>query len=132
MKTAARTQTDLDIGGRIGIAPTGSLQLYVKNGGIKMGANGIRNDTGFAGNLAIWGMPNVTSVSIAGDGQFVETLYAPNASMSLSGGGSTGTDFRGAVVVKDVKGTGKFTFHFDEALMNTGLRNLQVVSWKEI
>lgn len=122
----------VQIAGTITILPGASLQLYVQKGTVTISGNGIRNHTGYAGNFALWCMPFVTNVSLSGDGNFIGTIYAPNSPLALSGGGSTVLDFQGAVVANSVAGSGKYKFHYDEQLQNTGLRNLQVVSWKEI
>jgi Tfp pilus assembly protein PilX len=125
-------KTSVSIQGSITILPGASLQLYVQNGTVAFSGNGIRNATGFAGNFGLWCMTNVTSVTFSGDANFVGTVYAPNSILDFSGGGSNPLDFQGAAVAKSVVGSGKFNFHYDEQLQNTGLRNLQVVSWKEI
>ena len=122
----------VSIQGSITILPGASLQLYVQSGTVSFSGNGVRNATGFAGNFGLWCMPAVTSVTFSGDANFVGTVYAPNSILDFSGGGSTGLDFQGAAVAKTAVGSGKFKFHYDEQLQNTGLRNLQVVSWKEI
>ena len=123
---------NVSIAGSLVVKPGAGLQLYVQKGTISLTGNGVRNETGFAGNFAVWAMPLVTTVGISGEGQFTGTLYAPQAALNLSGGGSSGLDFIGAAVANTVNGSGKYKFHYDEALQNTGLRNLTVVSWKEI
>ena len=123
---------NVSISGTIKVAPGASLQLYLRRGTITLSGNGVRNETGYAGNFGIWAMPAVTSVSISGEGQITGTLYAPNSALSVSGGGSSGVDWIGAAVADTVSGSGKYKIHYDEALQNTGLRNLTVVSWREI
>jgi Tfp pilus assembly protein PilX len=123
---------EIAVSGTITIMPGASLQLYLQKGTVAITGNGVRNQTGYAGNFALWCMPLVTSVSFSGEGNFVGTVYAPNSILNLSGGGSNGLDFMGAAVANFVNGSGKYKFHYDEQLQNTGLRNLQVSSWKEI
>jgi uncharacterized protein (AIM24 family) len=125
-------ETGVNIAGTITIAPGASLQLYVRAGTITLSGNGVRNETGFAGNFALNAMPSVTSVSLSGEGQFTGTIYAPNSTLTVSGGGASGIDMTGAVVANVVNGSGKYKIHYDEHLQDTGLRNLTVVSWKEI
>ena len=120
------------ISGTITVSPGASLQMYVRNGTIGLSGNGVRNETGFAGNFAVWAMPGVSTVSLSGEGQFTGTIYAPNSTLNLSGGGSSGLDLIGAVVANIVNGSGKYKVHYDEHLQDTGLKNLTVVSWKEI
>jgi hypothetical protein len=117
--------------GTITILPGASLQVFVRSGTILLKGNGFRNETGYAGNFGIWGMPAVTDVSVTGSGTFVGTIYAPHARMILAGTGG-GRNFIGAVVANNVDASGSYQLHYDEALQNTGMRNLTVVSWKEI
>ena len=116
----------------ITIAPGASLQLYVRGGTITLSGNGVRNETGFAGNFAVWALPAVSTINLDGEGQFTGTIYAPNSTVNVAGGGSSGRDMTGAIVANIVNGSGKYKIHFDEHLRETGLRNLTVVSWKEI
>lgn len=97
-----------------------------------MAGNGVRNDTGLAYNVGLWCMPAVTAVSLSGEGQFTGTMYAPSAAMTVSGGGSSGIDFVGAVVGRTFTGSGKYKFHYDEDLQNRGMRNLVIASWSEM
>ena len=122
----------VSIQGTITVSPGASLQTYVRAGTIGLSGNGVRNETGFAGNFAVWAMPGVTTVSLSGEGQFTGTIYAPNSTLNMSGGGSSGLDMIGAVVANIVNGSGKYKVHYDEHLQDTGLKNLTVVSWKEI
>ena len=125
-------ENGVNIAGTITIAPGASLQLYVRAGTVSLSGNGVRNETGFAGNFALSTMPSVTAVNLSGEGQFTGTIYAPNATLTVSGGGTSGIDMVGAVVANAVNGSGKYKIHYDEHLQDTGLRNLTVVSWKEI
>lgn len=123
---------NVNINGTITIQPGASLQIYLKSGTVAMAGNGVRNETGYAYNVGLWCLPAVTSVTLSGEGQFTGTMYAPHAIMTLSGGGSSGIDFVGAVVAKTVTGSGKYKFHYDEDLQNRGMRNLTIASWKEM
>ena len=125
-------QAGVSVAGTITVSPGASLQLYVQTGTVTISGNGVRNETGFAGNFALWALPGVSAVSLSGEGQFTGTIYAPNAALSFSGGGSSGLDLIGAVVANTVSGSGKYKIHYDEHLQDTGLRNLTVVSWKEL
>jgi hypothetical protein len=124
--------TNININGIITVRPGASLHIYLRSGTVAMAGNGVRNETGYAYNVGIWCLPAVTTVSLSGEGQFTGTIYAPSAAMSVSGGGASGIDFVGAVVGRTFTGSGKYTFHYDEDLQNRGMRNLLIVSWKEI
>lgn len=119
------------IEGKITIMDGARLNIFVKSGNVAVKGNGARNETGYAGNFGIWGMPSVTNVKFEGEGSFVGTVYAPQAKLYLAGNG-TGREVTGAMVANSVEAGGNYKLHYDEALQNTGLRNLTVVSWKEI
>lgn len=77
------------------------------------------------------------NVSLAGTGGLSNgdtsvSLYAPNAGITMSGGGSGG-DFYGAVVGNTVRLNGTTRFHYDEALANlyTG-RPFGVAKWRAL
>jgi hypothetical protein len=75
----------------------------------------------------------VTSFSVSGNGCFNGVLIAPNADVTMNGGGNDTMDFFGSLLVHSVKMNGHFNFHYDEALgkMNKLGRYL-VTSWQEI
>lgn len=109
------------------------LDLYMSGGSAKFAGNGIVNRTGSAFNFNYWGLNSNTGVEMTGNAAFVGTVYAPNASLALKGGGSTTTvDFNGAAVAKSVKMGGNYNFHYDEALGAWGpRRGYTVISWNE-
>ena len=58
-----------------------------------------------------------TSISLGGANNLVTTsVYAPQASLSLSGGGASAYHVIGAFCVHDIVVNGHFNFHYDEAL----------------
>lgn len=124
-------KTGVDIEGMLTLMPGASLQIFVKSGTVAIKGNGLRNETGYAGNFGIWGMPAVTDVNMTGSGSYVGTIYAPHARLYLAGSGG-GREVTGAIVANNVDASGNYKLHYDESLQNTGLRNLTVVSWKEI
>ncbi len=72
------------------------------------------------------------NISIAGNGVLSGVVYAPNAAVSLSGGGSSG-QVLGAVVGNTIAVTGNSVFHYDESLANFSSSNLWTVSkWLEL
>ena len=119
-------------GACIEILPGASLQLYMGGSSAIIGGNGIMNHNSSALSFSYWGLNSNTSVSMSGNASFTGTLYAPNAMMTLGGGGSSTYDFAGAVVAKQVKMNGHYQFHYDEALGNFGpRRGYTIVSWNE-
>ena len=78
-------------------------------------------------------MPNNTKLTIQGNGDWIGTVYAPQADLYMGGGGASGDDFMGALVVKSVKLNGHYKFHYDESLGAYGpRRGYTIVSWNEV
>jgi hypothetical protein len=116
-------------GSSIIIAPGAHLELYV--GGANTSINTI-NNSGNCSSFSYFGLPNNTSIALAGNDVFLGTVYAPNANLSLSGGGKNTLDYQGAVSVQTISMNGKFNFHFDENLKRNGpVRGFQITSWAE-
>ena len=115
------------------IAPGARLQLYVKGTSASLGGNGVVNGSANATNFSYYGLPSNTSVSFSGNAAFTGTIYAPNAALSLGGGGNNTYDFVGASVSNTVQMNGHFNFHYDELLgrLNNG-GGYTVVSWNEL
>lgn len=126
---------DVSISGTafIEIRPGGSLKLYVGGASASLGGNGVLNKAGNAINFFYYGLPSNTSLDVTGNGTFTGVIYAPNADLSLSGSGSTDTDFVGASISRTVLMNGNFKFHYDEALAKYGAPRAYVVtSWNEM
>ena len=110
---------------------SGQLTIYMNGGTFSLGGQAIV-DGGVAANLSYLGTTNNTSISFGGNASFIGTIYAPEASFSLGGGGSSTYDFVGACVVKSISMTGHYVFHFDEALLKSSSRGYVVIGWQEI
>lgn len=116
----------------IEIEPGGSLNLYMSGSTTKIAGNGVVNAGGNATNFAYWGTPSNTSVSINGNGTFSGIIYAPQADLTLNGGGSGVDDVSGASVSRTARLNGNFQFHYDENLGNLFKnRPFIVTSWNE-
>jgi hypothetical protein len=114
------------------IAPGASLNLYMEGATAKMGGTGIINNSGPASKFSYWGLPTNTSVEMGGNAAFVGTIYAPQAALTLGGGGSDTYDFSGATVTNSVKLNGHYNFHYDEALDAYGPRRGYIITnWNE-
>jgi hypothetical protein len=119
--------------GGITIAPGGSLQLYMGGEKTTIAGSGILNKSGNALNFGYWGLPSNKEVTLQGNGEFIGTIYAPQAALTFGGGGSSGEDFMGAAVGASVKMGGHYKFHYDENLGKFGyVRGYTVVSWNEV
>jgi hypothetical protein len=91
------------------------------------------NTIGNANTFKYFGLPTNTSLSWSGNAQYVGTVYAPEATFTLGGGGNNVMDYQGACVVKSVVLNGKFSFHFDEDLKRHGpMSGFQMKSWLEV
>jgi hypothetical protein len=116
----------------ITVAPGGSLKMYAGSS-VNIGGGGVINQTESAANFFLHGLPSCTSIALKGNGTFYGVIYAPNAAMTLSGGGSGTDDFSGASITKSVTMNGHFRFHFDEALARLGIgKGFVVTSWNEM
>jgi len=117
------------------IAPGGTLTLYVGttnaagNDSVTISGGGIANGTGNAANFSIICLPSVKTVTYSGSAQFVGTLYAPEANLTMSGS----ADGVGALVANTVTMSGGMNFHYDECLgSGSGFLKYIVLSWKEL
>lgn len=134
----------------------GSLELYI-TGNMNVAGNGIINtgstynitpqgDFGvspdLAGNypkpekLMIYGTSDGTtsqSFSYGGNAALAGVIYAPNADVSLNGGGNGG-ELLGAIVAKTIKVTGNYGFHYDVQLKNLFFKedSFRMISWGEV
>jgi hypothetical protein len=117
---------------QIVVVPGGSLKLYM-GGNLSISGNGILNLTQDATKFAVYGLPSNTSISISGNAAFTGTIYAPNASLSLDGSGTTVYDCIGAVVANSAYFHGHFHFHYDEMLGRVWTEvRFKVAYWTEI
>jgi hypothetical protein len=116
----------------ITIGPNSSLDLYVGASSATLAGNGVVNESGLAKNFSYYGLPSNTSIILQGNGEFIGTIYAPNAEINFGGGGNSIMDFVGACVAKTATLSGHYNFHFDEALKEEGPPRAYVVDfWRE-
>jgi len=117
-------------GSMIMIAPGASLELYVA------GADTAITSVNNAGNCATFsyfGLPSNKRISLSGNDVFLGTIYAPDADLTMGGGGNNTLDYQGAIAIKTIGMNGHFNFHFDENLRRKGpVRGYQITSWIEI
>lgn len=116
------------------VSNTGSLELYAA-GDVTIAGNGIMNMSDVPANFMFFGTASSgtsQNVKIAGNGAIKAAIYTPNADLELKGSGSSGV-FMGAAVANNIKMTGNFEFHYDEALDNITLDNSYRLSrWREL
>ena len=94
-----------------------TLVLYV--GGSSASFSTI-NNAGNDLNFLYYGLPGNSSISLAGNASYLGTIYAPEATVSLIGGGSITIDFSGALVCNSLISNGHVNVHYDENLARSG------------
>jgi hypothetical protein len=135
--TAAAGTTGVSVGGNasINVLAGGSLEMYTE-ANVSIAGGGIANANDpeafmFYSTRAA-GAAGSQNVSISGNGQLSAVVYAPNASMTMNGGGASGQIY-GAVVADTITVTGGSEFHYDEALASmTGGNPFGVSQWAEL
>jgi len=100
------------LGAGLALQAGASLMVYI-DGAVNAGNNAISNSN-WAGSLQIFTSTSA-SCTIGGNGNIYACLYAPNAALTCSGGGSTGM-LVGSYVARTISSGGHMDFHYDEAL----------------
>jgi hypothetical protein len=86
-----------------------------------------------AKDFAFLGLPNCTSLTYNGNGDFTGVMYFPEADFHLAGGGSGIINFIGSSVSKTVQMNGHYDFHYDESLKKVGPNTgFKALSWLEV
>jgi hypothetical protein len=116
----------LGTGTEIYLTPGASLTMYVGAASASIGGQGIVNTTGLAKNFTYYGLPTNTSMGVQANATFVGQIYAPEADITIGGGGSTPEDFSGQIVANSFNLNGHFSFHYDE---NLGTSGSAIVGW---
>jgi hypothetical protein len=123
------TPTALNING--GTTNSGTVKMYLQSGNITLAGN---SNGGASGNrpenLWVFGMPGVTGITYSGTSSFVGVIYAPDATLTLNGGGNN-NNLIGAVIVNSVTLNGHYDFHYDTSLGTNGPSSYVVSSWQE-
>ncbi|GHC06354.1 DUF7305 domain-containing protein [Cerasicoccus arenae] len=133
---------------------TGKLKMYI-DGNMAVAGNGIVNVAGTYNptpngtfgvtpsttgaypkpeSLIIYGTGDSSqSFSYSGNAALAGVIYAPNAAVSLNGGGSGG-ELLGAIVANTIKVTGNYGFHYDIQLKNLFFEedSYRMESWNEL
>lgn len=122
--------------GGISIISGGALKVYT-NGNVSMSGTGFLSNGNAEPSTCMFYGTNTTAGGqtfvLKGNGHTSVCLYAPEANISMSGGG-TGGDFYGAIVGRNVEMNGNTRFHYDEALarlVHTG-NPYGIEKWREL
>jgi hypothetical protein len=117
----------------ITINPGANILVYSGGTSFSAAGNQIINPNGYAGSFVVFCASSVTSFTLAGNGQFTGVLVAPNADVSLKGGGNNNEDFSGMLMANSLTLNGHFSFHYDEALLGAANKSRWLItSWNEI
>jgi hypothetical protein len=110
-----------------------SLTIYT-NGTLTMAGNGVVNSNVQPSACLIYGTRTTPgqSITVSGNGQLKAAVYAPNATVTANGGGSSG-QIQGSIVANAIIMHGGADFHYDEALgnLNAGA-GVGVAEWREL
>jgi hypothetical protein len=110
---------------------SGTLNLYQVSGTMNLSGN-VTVESQCAQNFYYWGLPGVTTINCGGSSTYYGAIYAPEADLTLNGGGSA-NNFCGAVVAKTITMKGHYLIHYDQALQGFGPKRGYVVSsWQEL
>lgn len=110
---------------------SGTLMVYQVSGSSSLTGN-TTVQSGKAQNFFYFGLPGVTSITYGGNSSFVGAIYAPEADLTLNGGGNN-NGLIGSSVTKSITMNGHYNFHFDEALLSIGpSRGYLATSWSEL
>jgi hypothetical protein len=109
----------------------GTVNIYQESGTVTLG---MASGTYRPENFEYYGLPGVSdmTLSFSGNASFIGVIYAPEIDLKLSGGGSTGNDLAGAIVVRSFTMGGHFGVHYDESLAIYGpTKGFVTTSWRE-
>jgi hypothetical protein len=109
------------------VAPGSSVSIYIGASSASIAGNGIVGATN-ANQVAIYGLPTATSISYAGNGSYVGTVYAPEAAFTGVGNAS----FIGALMANTINFTGNAAIHYDESLGGATASTFVANNWQEV
>jgi hypothetical protein len=120
--------TNTGMGSGLTLQGTATCTLYIDG---PVNCTGVINNGTWAGALRIF-TTTTSACTIGNNGQIVACLYAPNAALNASGGGTTGM-LVGYFLAKTILTSGHMDFHYDEALQPfSGGNPWQLTQWTEI
>ena len=101
-----------------GATNSGTAHIYL-NGptALFLTANTASDASNRPENLWYFGLPTLTSITFSSIGTFVGVIYAPEANITLTGGG-TGNGIVGSCITGTLTLNPHIAFHFDESLVN--------------
>ncbi len=112
------------------IEPGASIKLYVNAADVSLSKMDNRNIR--AESFMYYGLSGNVAIALGGNGKFCGVIFAPNATLSIGGGGNDDVDFLGAIIARVVDVKGHMNFHFDEATTRLGSRGFIANRWDEL
>jgi hypothetical protein len=99
----------------LNVTNNANVEIYT-GGTLDTGNGAINNAYQYAPTFKIFGLPTCNSIIFPGNASLTAWIYAPDADVTFSGGGSNPYDIAGAFMVHSVALKGNFHFHFDQVL----------------
>lgn len=103
----------------------GSIEIYCSCATVSLAARSAVNAGGMAKNIFLYGLPGNTLITITGGAIFVGQIYAPNASLRMTGTSS----LYGHIKCLSADISGSNLFHADESV---GTKRYRILNWKEL
>jgi len=114
------------------IGPNSGVTVYSGGTTAAINGNSFVNNPGYAADFVMFCAPTVTSLAFNGNSTFDGVIVAPNADVTLNGGG-TSMNFSGSLMASSITLNGHFNFHYDEALSRLpGFGRFLILTWNEV
>ena len=118
-----------------GMTNSGTLVIYQDAGSVTLSGNSTGGAIGNRPmNFVYFGLSNVTSITLSGNSTFIGAIYAPEASLTLNGGGSA-NNLEGSAIVLSATMNGHYDIWYDESLAQWVMgpsRGFIPTSWQEL
>jgi hypothetical protein len=122
-----------------GTTNAGTIVMYQESGSLTLGGSaggGALNNppsvpSNQPKNFTYFGLPGVTSISLKGSSDFIGVIYAPEADLTLSGGGSK-QNLMGSFIAKSLTISGGYNIHYDTSLAGYYYGYYVAGSWQEL
>jgi hypothetical protein len=115
-----------------GTTNSGTAYIYLNGPNSVSIAGNAGNSSNRPENLYYYGSPTLTDITYSGNSTFAGVIYAPEANLTLNGGGDN-INLIGSSITGTVTMNGHYNFHYDESLATNGpSRGFVINSWQEL
>jgi hypothetical protein len=116
-----------------GTTNSGTAYIYLNGpNSVSIAGNTAVDSSNRPENLYYYGSPTLTDITYSGNSTFVGVVYAPEANLTLNGGGAN-INLIGSSITGTVTMNGHYNFHYDESLATNGpSRGFVINSWQEL